>query len=93
MFQRHDARRPHRGYYAGTKNDLQMISSEESGWVMRPLLVLDLPLSALVDTLLLPYDYYRTDDEPATESPRARVQRAEQASATNGMVPPAAPEN
>ncbi|AGH72140.1 YceK/YidQ family lipoprotein [Edwardsiella piscicida] len=84
---------PHQGYYAGTKNDLQMIGSEESGWAMRPLLALDLPLSAVADTLLLPYDYYRADDDPATASPRARVQRAEQASAASGMAPPAALEN
>ncbi len=77
---------PNQGYYAGTKNDIEMIQSEESGWAMRPLLALDLPLSAVADTLLLPYDYYRADDDPTKESPRARVLRAEQASAAQ-MAP------
>ncbi|OAT36999.1 outer membrane lipoprotein [Hafnia paralvei ATCC 29927] len=54
---------------------------------MTPLLALDLPLSAVVDTLLLPYDYYRSDSNPEDESPRARVLRNEQASGVNNIAP------
>lgn len=42
-----------------------MIKSEDTSWAMTPLLVLDLPFTAALDTLLLPYDYYRRD-KPGT---------------------------
>ncbi|MCI1679930.1 MAG: YceK/YidQ family lipoprotein [Ewingella americana] len=51
----------HQGYYPGTRADVSMISSEDTSWAMTPLLIVDLPFSALLDTLLLPYDYYRQD--------------------------------
>lgn len=51
----------HQGYYPGTRADVSMIKSEDTSWAMTPLLIVDLPFSALLDTLLLPYDYYRQD--------------------------------
>jgi uncharacterized protein YceK len=51
----------HQGYYPGTRADVSMISSDDTSWAMTPLLIVDLPFSALLDTLLLPYDYYRQD--------------------------------
>lgn len=51
----------HQGYYPGTRADVSMISSDDTSWAMTPLLIIDLPFSALLDTLLLPYDYYRQD--------------------------------
>ncbi|EBW8880506.1 YceK/YidQ family lipoprotein, partial [Salmonella enterica subsp. enterica serovar Enteritidis] len=75
------------GYYSGAKNDVKMLKHEDTGWAMTPLLALDLPLSAVVDTLLLPYDYYRSDSNPEDESPRARVLRNEQASGVNNIAP------
>lgn len=78
---------PNQGYYSGAKNDVKMIKHEDTGWAMTPLLALDLPLSAVVDTLLLPYDYYRSDSNPEDESPRARVLRNEQTSGVNNVAP------
>lgn len=35
-----------------------MIGSNDTSWAMTPLLAIDLPFTAVMDTLLLPYDYY-----------------------------------
>lgn len=78
---------PSQGYYSGAKNDVKMIKDEDTGWAMTPLLALDLPFSAVVDTLLLPYDYYRSGSNPESDSPRARVLRDEQISGVNNVAP------
>lgn len=55
-----------------------MLKDENTGWALRPLLAVDLPFSAVMDTLLLPYDYLRSDSEDKmTNSPRERVRQAE----------------
>lgn len=87
LFQRHDPCWTESGILFGCKNDVKMLKHEDTGWAMTPLLALDLPLSAVVDTLLLPYDYYRSDSNPEDESPRARVLRNEQASGVNNIAP------
>lgn len=61
---------PPQGYYSGAKNNIEMIKDENTGWVMKPLLAIDLPFSALMDTLLLPYDYMRSDNDPQKDSPK-----------------------
>lgn len=48
----------YQGYYSGSKSDVRMIGSQDTSWAMTPLLAIDLPFSAVMDTLLLPYDYY-----------------------------------
>ena len=78
---------PSQGYYSGAKNDIKMIKDDDTGWAMTPLLALDLPFSAVVDTLLLPYDYYRSGSNPEDDSPRARVLRDEQISGVNNAAP------
>ncbi|WP_424141184.1 YceK/YidQ family lipoprotein [Sodalis glossinidius] len=40
---------------------------------MRPLAAIDLPFSAVMDTVLLPYDYFRRDSNTDEESPRSRM--------------------
>jgi len=46
---------------------------------------IDMPFTALMDTLLLPWDLFRTDD-----SVKSRVEKSEQANqATNAVIPPA----
>jgi len=62
------------GYYPGTRSDVNMIKSDDTSWAMTPLLVLDLPFSAVLDTLLLPYDYYRR----GTMNTRQRIEASEQ---------------
>jgi len=48
------------GYYAGTRANVEMMKKDDTSWAMIPLLAIDLPLSAAMDTLLLPYDYLRS---------------------------------
>lgn len=69
------------GYYAGTRANVNMMKSDDTSWAMMPLLAVDLPFSAVMDTLLLPYDYLRSDKDKTTESPKARIQRDEELNA------------
>lgn len=74
---------PSDGYYPGTRASASVLTDEDSGWVMKPLAAIDLPFSALLDTLLLPLDYYRAEE---TDSPRERVRRSEQANHTDDVM-------
>ncbi|MBS2694020.1 YceK/YidQ family lipoprotein, partial [Salmonella enterica subsp. enterica serovar 1,4,[5],12:i:-] len=47
-------------------------------WAMMPLVALDLPFSAVMDTVLLPYDYLRSGNDATADSPKARNLRSEQ---------------
>ncbi|EEQ19063.1 Predicted periplasmic lipoprotein [Yersinia intermedia ATCC 29909] len=66
------------GYYSGTEANVAMLKDDNTGWALRPLLAVDLPFSAVMDTLLLPYDYLRSDNEDKmASSPRERVHQSE----------------
>jgi uncharacterized protein YceK len=66
------------GYYSGTKANVAMLKDDNTGWALRPLLAVDLPFSAVMDTLFLPYDYLRSDSEDKmSSSPRERVRQSE----------------
>lgn len=82
---------PEQGYYSGTRAGAAVVADSNSGWVMRPLAALDLPFSAVVDTLLLPWDYYRKGGDNAADSPRERVLQSEQKNHTNESLAQAAP--
>jgi uncharacterized protein YceK len=69
---------PDQGYYPGTRTSVEMLKDDGTGWAMKPLVALDLPLSAVMDTLLLPYDYLRADSDKSNDSPRERIIREEQ---------------
>ncbi len=77
---------PYEGYYPGTRASAETIVDKNSGWVMKPLAAIDLPFSAVLDTLLLPMDYYRSGDKGEDDSPRARVLRSEQANHTDAIM-------
>jgi hypothetical protein len=63
-----------------------MISDDDTNWGTKSLVILDMPLTAVADTLLLPWDMLRTDN-----SVRSRVEKSEQENlATNSVIPPAA---
>ncbi|MGC6389381.1 YceK/YidQ family lipoprotein [Ewingella sp. S1.OA.A_B6] len=64
----------HQGYYPGSRADVTMITSDDTSWAMTPLLIIDLPFSALLDTLLLPYDYYRQGNQ----NTRDRIKASEE---------------
>ncbi|MFV8766666.1 YceK/YidQ family lipoprotein, partial [Yersinia enterocolitica] len=40
------------GYYSGTEANVAMLKDDNTGWALRPLLAVDLPFSAVMDTLL-----------------------------------------
>lgn len=73
------------GTYPGTRASATMISDDETNWGTKSLAILDLPFTAVLDTLLVPWDLFRTDS-----SVRSRVEKSEkQNSATNAVIPPA----
>lgn len=74
---------PNKELYSGTKNNMTMLKDNETGWAMKPLVILDLPFSAVLDTLLLPYDYYTQDDDKSDNSPKERIKRLESTTANN----------
>lgn len=82
---------PNQGYYPGTRASAHMLTDSETSWVLKPLALIDLPFSAVLDTLLLPWDYAHSDEDPLSESPRERVLRSEKENNTPSMTAPAAP--
>ncbi len=72
------------GVYPGTRASSNMLSSN-TNWGTKSLVLLDLPFTAIVDTVLLPWDMFRTDS-----SVKSRVEKSEKDSqATNDVIPPA----
>ncbi|EFO2343061.1 YceK/YidQ family lipoprotein [Escherichia coli] len=73
------------GTYPGTRASATMIGDDETNWGTKSLAILDMPFTAVMDTLLLPWDVFRKDS-----SVRSRVERSEaNAQATNAVIPPA----
>ncbi|HBK0844793.1 TPA: YceK/YidQ family lipoprotein, partial [Escherichia coli] len=67
------------GTYPGTRASATMIGDEETNWGTKSLAILDMPFTAVMDTLLLPWDVFRKDS-----SVRSRVEKSEaNAQATN----------
>ncbi|TCV95491.1 YceK/YidQ family lipoprotein [Biostraticola tofi] len=60
----------HQGYYPGTRAAMDMLRDDETPWNMIPLASIDLPFSAVLDTLLLPYDYYHQDSDATANRDR-----------------------
>ncbi|EKP4559931.1 YceK/YidQ family lipoprotein, partial [Escherichia coli] len=73
------------GTYPGTRASATMIGDDETNWGTKSLAILDMPFTAVMDTLLLPWDVFRKDS-----SVRSRVEKSEaNAQATNAVIPPA----
>ncbi|WP_343097550.1 YceK/YidQ family lipoprotein [Escherichia coli] len=73
------------GTYPGTRASATMIGDDETNWGTKSLAILDMPFTAVMDTLLLPWDVFRKDS-----SVRSRVEKSEaNAQATNAVFPPA----
>ncbi len=79
------------GYYPGTRASAEMLVNDDTSWAIKPLAAIDLPFSAVMDTLLLPWDYARADDDKSEDSPRERVLKSERISATQDSLSQAAP--
>jgi uncharacterized protein YceK len=69
---------PNQGYYPGTRASVDILKDDNTSWAMMPLVALDLPLSAVMDTVLLPYDYMRSGSDATSDSPKARILRGEE---------------
>lgn len=55
--------------YEGTSANAAVVGSPSRWDAALPLHLVDLPLSAVLDTLLLPFDLYAQDDEPDLDPP------------------------
>ncbi|KKY84406.1 hypothetical protein OA46_15355 [Enterobacter cloacae] len=74
------------GTYPGTRASATMLSDDDTNWGTKSLVILDMPFTAVFDTLLLPWDFFRADS-----SVRSRVEKSEQETlATNSVIPPTA---
>lgn len=73
------------GTYPGTRASATMIGDDETNWGTKSLAILDMPFTAVLDTILLPWDVFRKDS-----SVRSRVEKSEaNAQETNNVIPPA----
>ncbi|QKJ85009.1 hypothetical protein PMPD1_0019 [Paramixta manurensis] len=79
------------GYYPGTRASAEMLTDDHTSWALKPLALIDLPFSAVLDTLLLPWDYARHDDDKSIDSPHERVLKEEKLSHTQDTLPGDAP--
>ncbi|PNS11235.1 YceK/YidQ family lipoprotein [Mixta theicola] len=79
------------GYYPGTRASAEILTDDQSSWALKPLALVDLPFSAVLDTVLLPWDYMRAGDSQSIDSPRARVIEAEKLARTQENLAEAAP--
>lgn len=77
---------PEQGYYSGTRANMDVLRSDDTSWAMTPLVLLDMPFSAVMDTLLLPYDYTRSGEDKQTSSPRERIRQNESLTTTTPTV-------
>ena len=73
------------GTYPGTRSSAQTLGDDDTNWGVKSLVALDMPLTAVMDTLLLPWGMVRTDS-----SVKSRVEKSEKETlATNAVIPPA----
>ena len=67
------------GTYPGTRASAAMISDDETNWGTKSLAILDMPFTAVADTLLLPWDMFRALRKASRKSwrpiPSSRPQR------------------
>ncbi len=82
---------PNQGYYPGTRASADILVDDNSSWALKPLALIDLPFSAVLDTLLLPWDYARSDDDKSIDSPRERILQSEKLNHTQENLAQAAP--
>jgi len=73
------------GLYPGTRANTQALGDPETSWALKPLVALDLPFSAVMDTVLLPWDMYRKDNSLKSKVETSEKQNTE----VNSVIPPA----
>lgn len=73
------------GLYPGTRANTKTLQDPETSWAVKPLIILDYPFSAVMDTVLLPWDMYRHDN-----SLKSKVEASEKKNMQiNSVIPPA----
>lgn len=82
---------PNQGYYPGTRASAALLTDDNSSWALKPLALIDLPFSAVLDTLLVPWDYAHSDDDKSLDSPRERILQSEKLNHTQENLAQAAP--
>ncbi|GAA0483477.1 hypothetical protein GCM10009413_19570 [Tatumella punctata] len=75
------------GYYPGTRANTEILKDDNTRWPIKTLAVVDYPFSAVMDTLLLPWDYFREDTGKSGTSLRARVAESERLAKTRESLP------
>lgn len=45
-------------YYPGTHASYQMLNNQQTSWMIKPFIILDMPFTIMLDTLLLPWDHW-----------------------------------
>ncbi|EJL81668.1 putative periplasmic lipoprotein [Pantoea sp. GM01] len=78
------------GYYPGTRASAEMLTDDKTSWAIKPLALIDLPFSAVMDTVLLPWDYFRSDDDKSKDSIHERVMQSEKLAGTQASLATAA---
>lgn len=85
LFQHYVAYRGQRRDVSCTRASATMISESDTNWGTKSLAILDMPFTAVLDTVLLPWDLFRKDN-----SVRSRVEKSEERTqAANAVIPPA----
>lgn len=73
------------GIYSGTRANTEMLGDPETSWAIKPFAAIDLPFSAVMDTVLLPWDLYKND-----HSLKSKVEASEKKNnSINSVIPPA----
>ncbi len=73
------------GYYPGTRASYAMLTDDKTSWGYKPFVAIDMPFTAVMDTVLLPWDMFRND-----KSVKSRVEASESKNlTTNSVIPPA----
>lgn len=65
------------GTYPGTRASATMIGDDETNWGTKSLAILDMPFTAVMDTLLLPWDVFRKDSSVRSKPPMRLFHRPE----------------
>lgn len=73
------------GYYPGTRASMEMLTDSETNWGYKPFVALDMPFTVVLDTVLLPWDSFRSN-----KSLKSLVEASETKNlTTNAVIPPA----
>lgn len=73
------------GLYHGTRSNARALGDPQTSWAIKPLIALDLPFSAVMDTVFLPWDMYRNDNSLKSKVETSERQNME----INSVIPPA----